>query len=246
MTSNMVQIHSWETAGLGKSPFTVVDLIELPSMSVLSANPILYQSLMKDAQERASFYNVSLGGCYYCGNGLKYNFIVRDSQNKYFVVGSECVKKVDKTKLMSEVDFQMKKLKREKREQQQLLEREERQQKQQLRQIEQSKKEEERQNLLAPYINQLESCTSWLTEVLLEKGGGFCSSISTDLKTQFKPISEYPQKAFYILRDIYGKKNNNRSNSKKYDFLVEEFDSNVESTDEVIRKMVEELDSLGF
>lgn len=246
MSTETVKIHPWESVGLGIAPFRVVDLIELPSRSILEANPSAYESAMREASLRASQYNVGLGGCSYCGSGLKYNFVIKDSQNKYFVVGSECVKKTKSSTLVAQAIDEGRKLKRQKRELKYKAEREEYLRQKQVRDAEKAILVEEKNRKLEPYLKTLKSSTEWLTDVLFDKGGGFCSSIATDLQTRFKPISDYPPKAYYILRDIYGKKDNNRSNSKAYQSLVDEFDSNVESTDVQIRKLVEEMENLGL
>lgn len=104
------KIHVFEIAELGKAPFRVVGAIELPSKSLLEANPAAYNAVM------ASLPNgIGFGTCHYCGHDLKYNFIIKSADEKRFVVGSECVYKTGDKGMIDKVKYELRKIAREKR-----------------------------------------------------------------------------------------------------------------------------------
>ena len=86
-------IHKWELDGIGKAPFRLAAVIEIPSKSLLESNVSAYNNLMHEATQQAKQYGVGLGTCDICSTGLHFNYIVKDVNSKYFVVGSECVRK---------------------------------------------------------------------------------------------------------------------------------------------------------
>lgn len=79
-------LHIWEQSGIGKAPFVVVDVFEIPSRALLEQNPTAYNNAMADAP-------CAVGGCRVCGTGLTINYIIRDAFGVLFAVGCECVKK---------------------------------------------------------------------------------------------------------------------------------------------------------
>lgn len=72
-----IKIHKFQLAGLGRAPFTFINIIErtyCPCPGVASQPS---------------------GTCAYCGNGIKYCCVIQDADGKTFEVGNECVKKTD-------------------------------------------------------------------------------------------------------------------------------------------------------
>lgn len=110
-----VTVHPWADAGVGQAPFTVVDVISLPSTSLAEANTTAYNNAMASAWERARSYKVvggrpgprqgvGLGSCDYCGNGIMHNFVVRDGAGCHFVVGCDCARKSGDSKVITEAE----------------------------------------------------------------------------------------------------------------------------------------------
>jgi hypothetical protein len=71
-----------------KAPFQFAGLFELPSSSLLEQNPAAYNNAMRDMP-------CPVGSCAYCGTGIKYNYIVKDADDRKFAVGCECINKID-------------------------------------------------------------------------------------------------------------------------------------------------------
>lgn len=69
------QLHKFEQAGLGTAPFQCVGIEEKT-----------YQACQGAPVQAA-------GMCDYCGNGIRYCYVINSSDGKRFVVGSECVLK---------------------------------------------------------------------------------------------------------------------------------------------------------
>ena len=61
-----VLVHPFERAGLGLAPFRCIDAVES-----------------------------NLSGCAYCGTGIKIHCLIRSSDGKTFIVGTDCVAKVE-------------------------------------------------------------------------------------------------------------------------------------------------------
>lgn len=104
------QIHIFENAGLGKAPFHVVGMYSLPSKTLAEQNPTAYMNALRDMPQ-----GVGCGMCAYCGHDLINNFIIQSSDNKKFVVGSECVNKAGDKGMVSEMKLIKNKIAREKR-----------------------------------------------------------------------------------------------------------------------------------
>src|SRR5262249_10441376 len=75
------KIHRFEQRGLGRAPFTFVDLFE---------------SRTADGQPA--------GTCDYCGNGIAWCCVIRSSDGRRFQVGNECVKQTGDEGLTRKID----------------------------------------------------------------------------------------------------------------------------------------------
>lgn len=100
--------HEWELAGVGKAPFTVKGVAELPDPSLAEYNPAGYQNALAMLPR-----GYGLGTCYVCGRPLKINFLIQDADGKKFVVGSECVKKSGDAGMVKKMDYFRRKRNRE-------------------------------------------------------------------------------------------------------------------------------------
>ncbi len=85
-----VLFHPWELAGLGRAPFRFLFIVELPSKSLLEANPDAYSKAMRNLPK-----GIGLRACALCGHSLQNNFVVEDDTGKRFAVGSKCIRKLD-------------------------------------------------------------------------------------------------------------------------------------------------------
>lgn len=90
-----LDIHPWEKAGLGKAPFRFVGVTEKTYTACPGAPA------------------VPAGTCDYCGNGILYCYGIRSADGKEFVVGCECVRKLDKNALVNATEFDKARLKLE-------------------------------------------------------------------------------------------------------------------------------------
>lgn len=88
-------VHCFERAGLGKAPF-----------AFQGSHERTYQACPGAPIQPA-------GTCAYCGQGIRYCFIIRSSDGKLFEVGSDCVEKTDDAGLRRLVDAKVRALKRE-------------------------------------------------------------------------------------------------------------------------------------
>lgn len=76
----LVGKHAFEVAGLGKAPFRFVGMQENAQR-------------LPDGTTRAA------GCCQYCYTGIRYECVVQSADGKRFVVGSDCIRKVDEAGL---------------------------------------------------------------------------------------------------------------------------------------------------
>lgn len=87
------KVHKFELAGLGKAPFYFVEAKELH-------------------YGNASVGQDFGGSCEYCGHYIRVGFFVKSSDNKTFVVGSDCIKKVGDKGLIKRVNQELAEKKR--------------------------------------------------------------------------------------------------------------------------------------
>lgn len=87
------KVHIFEAAGLGQAPFRLVGMTEK-----------VYR-----AADGTTF---ACGTCAFCGTGIRYAFEVNGADGSKFVVGSDCITRIDDTVLVN----QLKKIKRQQKE----------------------------------------------------------------------------------------------------------------------------------
>jgi hypothetical protein len=92
-----VLTHKWQEAGLGQAPFKVVGAVELPSKSLATANPDAFNNALKMIPRE--LFEVGLGTCAVCGQGIMINMIIKAADGRRFPVGTDCVRKAGDTKL---------------------------------------------------------------------------------------------------------------------------------------------------
>jgi hypothetical protein len=83
----------FETIGY-KAPFKFLGIFQLPSTSLLEANPDAYYNALKEMP-------CSCGSCAYCGTGIIYNYIIKDADGRKFAVGCDCIERISQ-ELVSE------------------------------------------------------------------------------------------------------------------------------------------------
>lgn len=91
-------IHKWELAGVGKAPFKVMGVYELPSISLAEHNPSAYNNQLAMMPK-----GYRCGSCMVCGTGLKVNYLMNDSLGNKFSVGCDCVGKSGNSSLITKV-----------------------------------------------------------------------------------------------------------------------------------------------
>ena len=110
------KMHPFETRGLGVGTFKCVGWSSFANpRSEMNDTAREAQNRMAGEQARNLGMQGKLGICDYCGMALMNNYIVQDSRNKRFVVGSECVVKAHDKSLGNEVEVLKKNAEREAR-----------------------------------------------------------------------------------------------------------------------------------
>lgn len=97
MSQSLLDISVFSLAGLGEAPFVLKGIFELPSRSLLEANPTAYNNAMRDKPK-----GYACGTCALCGTGIMVNYLVDSACGKKHVIGCECIAKIGSTKLTSE------------------------------------------------------------------------------------------------------------------------------------------------
>lgn len=95
-------MHKLEAAGFGIGPFRCIDMFQMPNKETATYQD--YCSLPKVTRGGA-------GSCRICGTGLVYNYIIRDAVGDTFIVGCDCLEKINDVVLTKE----MRAVRREKR-----------------------------------------------------------------------------------------------------------------------------------
>lgn len=213
-------IHPFEAAGLGQSPFRFLGISEKVYVACLGA------------PEQPG------GTCDYCGTGIRYCCHIRSADKKEFVVGCDCVRKLDRedNKLLTAMERAEAKLKKEKRDaarkerwEAERVRREEELQSQRIcnggltdAEVSQAARQAEENKLAV----EMRTANGWLIGVLEEVpyASDFVDSMLQQLqRTRAVSLSE---RCKFILRDIYGKVFGRR-NSAMYADAVIEFDEKV-------------------
>ena len=217
--SDKDQLHPFERADLGQSPFRYVGMRE----NVYSACP---------------GHSQPGGTCAYCGQGIRYECVIKSHDGKTFVVGMDCVAKLGRADncLVDAVKRERLKLEQAKRQAERdarwaAREAENKAELDRQRQVnggltdyelgKQKAAEEERLK-----ADQYKQANQWLINALKGKDGYFVDSMRREL--QVRSIASLSSRQIEILRDIYGK-SCGRSGSKKYNQAVREFDGKLEA-----------------
>lgn len=221
-TTTAAAIHPFEAAGLGKAPFRFLGLTE---------NAIKVGDHIQPG-----------GTCDFCGTGIKYECRIGSADGRRFVVGTDCVMKLDRAdnRLMGEVERAVKA--REKAERKARAD---------------VRREVERESIAArvarrapildayqaewdaadaEYRAEVARANGWLTARLAEAGvppGGFVESMIASLGRE--PIGDLSDRAMAILEDIYAKRAG-RSGSKANDAAREEFAGRSDAADATARE----------
>lgn len=102
------EVNRWESMGLGKAPFKVVGMYELPSKSLAEHNPTAYENALRGAP-----HGFRPGTCGVCGTALTLNYMIQSADGQKFCVGCECVQKTGDTRVVKEMDAERRKRNRE-------------------------------------------------------------------------------------------------------------------------------------
>lgn len=216
--------HAFERAGLGIAPFHYVGMYE----KVYVAFP--------GAPAQPS------GTCDYCGNGIRYCCQIQSADGKKFIVGTDCVAKVNAESNVANVktmESDAKKLAREKRQAKAAAKRAQREVEYQAKLQEQrdrnggmtdweakrasEKAERDAAIQAAQAIYTVEN--KWLIDVLIQEPGDFCRSIASDLK--MKPLSSFSPKAIGIIGNIFAKahgRGGSKANQAAWELFQEKLD----------------------
>ncbi len=227
--------HKWEELNL-VAPYRFVTLVELPAKTLCEANPAAYNNAMKNAHEIAKGCGVNgLGTCHVCGAGLSNNYICKDATGRGFVVGCECVKKLQQAELCTAIEKAEKIRQSEKRKAAAAARREvKRAAREQVLQEQRDAnggltdyelEEKKRADAAAAAEKETTAANAWLIDVLENVNGNFAADMARSLKRH--SVGYHSPRAVAIMRDIFGK-SHGRRNSKAYDAAIELFDEKTE------------------
>ena len=101
------KIHKFEEAGLGKAPFRIVGFSEEKGPKTISSKGGVIIQVGSPGQP--------MGVCDYCGTAIVNCFHIRSTDDRTFIVGSECVYKTDDKGLTITVRREVNRRKREAR-----------------------------------------------------------------------------------------------------------------------------------
>lgn len=200
----MEQIHRFEEHGLGKAPFAFVDM---------------FQRVNQDGYP--------IGTCRYCGNGIKYCYLIRSADGRSFEVGSECVKKTDDEGLKRIVDV----AKQDRKRALEMARYQEECAAQRIRnggktdhEIECERREAERKTKAEADSK----ASEWLWSVLQNSTSSFGRGIADNLRRGLETLAMQTPRCLAICKDIYCKMAGRRG-SKAYAQAEEEFESKIVS-----------------
>lgn len=154
------KVHPFEARGLGKAPFKLIGLVELPSPSLAEHNPDAYNNALKMLPR-----NIPCGTCAHCGLGIKYNYLVESSDGHKHAVGSECVRKTSQKSLICEVAKKERERASEKREEAMAAA--------------QAGTEKRKSAVRATW--------AFMVPILRRMNGGFCASVASSIEAGFEP-----------------------------------------------------------
>lgn len=224
--ADKVKAHPFEMSGCGVGPFKLVGVWHRPSPFLAEANPSAYENAMRAAPPNAGY-------CHHCGRDISYNFILRDSRGKQFIVGSDCVMKSGDETLGNEVEIARLRAEREAKRQLTAARENAKREKwlaspegkahvaaQEAKRKEQAEREERR-------ITATKDRFGFLLPILDGQSGDFCRSIASNIRRGEAPYG----RALNILQDIYAKSHGRRG-SKAYDAAYDEFERRVGDDEE--------------
>ncbi len=242
MEATLVNVHLWQEQGLGVAPFHVETIISFPGKHLLEAGCVeAYNNQAADACQRARAYGVHLCTCDSCGMALQNNFVIRDANKKFFVVGCDCALKTGDTVVMERAKY-LEKKRVEAIKEAKIQEARERRLAEVRKQLDaqreknggltdrevQEQKQLEYRNAVAV---QMKEKNRWLIEVLcaVSYGSDFITSMLDTLERQ--EASKLSPKCLIILSDIYAKTKTNgaKRGSKKFNEAMDEFGRNTEA-----------------
>lgn len=206
--------HPFEIAGLGAAPFDLLGVTE-------------------EVLRLPCGHTQHAGTCDYCSRGIKYCCHIGSHDGKRFVVGTDCVRKLNRidNRLLNEVEKAVAKMNREKKEAERAAKWEsacktreaalqaERDRNGGLTDAEvKAKTQRDAERIRAA---EMEQVNGWLLNVINGMSGDFIGSMIERL--QQTPAKDLPERCVSILCDIYAKATGGRSGSKKYNTACEEF-----------------------
>jgi hypothetical protein len=212
-----MQIHKFESAGLGKAPFRVVGVYSLPSPSLAEVNPDAYNNALREMPK-----GYGVGSCAFCGTSLVHNYLIHSSDNRKFAVGCDCVTKTGDAGLEDEIKVLKRKERQAKR---QVAQQAKREAAMRQREIEESAQRERNGGLTDYELQQQEvqkrrshniEVLAIYAESLRDGKGGFCDSVAETLADGRLPYG----RGFDITVDILAKQQGRRG-SKAYEAEAE-------------------------
>lgn len=229
-SSTNITIHKLEQLGLGKAPFRVTDVFSIPSSSMAAQNPEAYRAALAEIPK-----GIDAGICAMCGTAIKNNYVIKSADNHTHVVGSECINKINDSRLTTQAKEAKRKVALNKRREEQARKYEEYQREldaqrernngltdhevyAKQREAEKAEKNAPIIDVLAPLIAQLE-----------DGKGGFRDSIANDLRNIQIPRGRGRDIAVDILAKQAG-----RAGSKGYNNRREEIENILDSVAELI------------
>ncbi len=222
---NMALTHKWEEMGY-KLPYKLVGMYEVPSPSLAEHNPTAYNLALA-----AWPHGFPCGSCSVCGTPIKYNYLIVDAEGHKFVVGSECVFKLNDTKLVNAVKKaerdRVNKINRERAEARRKARREAWLEANKERLEREAAERAEREKIEAERKARQRQANQWIIDGIGYVYGYFAASICQELRDGRNPRT-YSDRALDIIAQIYGK-GFGRSGSKKYEAAVEEFWNKLEA-----------------
>lgn len=212
-------LHPFEERGLGLAPFTFCGIEE-------------------KVCDLGNGHTKAGGTCDYCSTGIRYACHIRSSDGRAFVVGTDCVRKLDRVdnRLLNDVERAVAKIEAARREAKRQAKWEaerlknlallqaERDQNGGLTNYEVAQQAKERE--AAELAAKIEPENRWLLDVLdrVSYGSDFIDAMRDKLKTCH--VSDLSERCQTILADIFAKAHGRRG-SKVYDAAIDTFYSHL-------------------
>jgi hypothetical protein len=98
-----VYTHKWEERGYA-APYSLEEVFELPHPKSTAYSQGGGAAQWKDASDALKAVGCSVGSCDICGTSLCNHYLCRDANGRHFVVGCDCVMKLDDSKLTTAVE----------------------------------------------------------------------------------------------------------------------------------------------